>query len=102
METFGKLVRDNIPDMINDSKEKYAIDTISDDKYLEYLYIKLNEDIFNLIQNEDLEQLTDIMEVLFSICKEYGYSEESLLKKRIENKNKYGSFDKKILLKKIY
>lgn len=49
---------------------------------LEYLYVKLHEDIFRLFYNKGLDELTDVLELIFSIGEKYGYSYEDLLREK--------------------
>ena len=42
------------------------------------------------------------MEVIFALAKNLGYSEEDLIQKRNEKRDKRGGFDEKIILEKVY
>ncbi|MGM9530213.1 MAG: hypothetical protein ACI3VO_00095, partial [Intestinibacter sp.] len=50
----------------------------------------------------NLEEIADVVEVLFAIGKKYGYDEEDILEKRAQKKLKSGGFEKNIILKKTY
>lgn len=102
MESFGKLVRDNVPQILENQGNKCDVDTLNKDHALEYLYIKLQETIFDLVDTEDLDELADILEIVYTIGGKYGYSSEDIIKRMIEKKEEYGSFEKNLLLKKIY
>lgn len=102
MDSYNKLVRDNIPNIIRESGKVCDIDILDDNKILEYLYVKLNEEIFDLLYNESLDEVADILEVVFAIGKKYGFSEDEILRRRDEKKSIDGGFDKHILLKKVY
>lgn len=102
MESYGKLVRDNVPQMLESQGNKCDVDTLQEEIVLEYLYIKLQEEIFDLVDTGDIDELADILEIVYSIGEKYGYSSEDLYKRKIEKKEEYGGFKKNILLKKIY
>lgn len=51
------------------------------------------------IQDKNLEELADIMEVLFALANHLGYSDKELLYKRNEKLSKRGGFTKGIILK---
>lgn len=102
MKSYDKLVRDNIPDMIKKSGKQCDIDIIKDDRILEYLYVKLHEEIFELLDSENLDEIADVLEVVFSIGKRYGFTEDEMLIKRNEKKSQSGGFENHILLKNVY
>ncbi|MEF9991367.1 MAG: nucleoside triphosphate pyrophosphohydrolase [Romboutsia sp.] len=102
MEECKKLVRDNVPSIIENNGQKCDIDTLKDEYALEYLYIRLHENIFNLLDTESVDELADILEVVFSIGEKYGYTPEDIINKKEEIKSQYGVFEKNIFLKKIY
>ena len=92
----GKLVRDNIPDIIR-ADGKTPVTRILDQKeYLEELDRKLQEEVAEYQADKSMEELADILEVLSAICKARGYSSEDLLKVRDEKRRKRGGFEKRI------
>lgn len=101
MKYQEKLVRDNIPEIIRSSGKECNIETINNENILEYLYVKLYEETSELIEKQNLDELVDILELVFSIGKRYGYSEEEILNSRVEKKSIKGGFDSNILLKKL-
>lgn len=48
-----------------------------------------------------MEELADVMEVLFGLADSLGYSEEELLKARNRKLNEHGGFKKGIVLKSV-
>lgn len=102
MKVYDKLVRDNIPEIIEGSGKKCDVEVVSDDVALDYLYMKLKEETKELLEDKNLEEIADVMEVLFAIASKYGYSEEDVLSKRNEKKNDRGGFDDNLVLKNVY
>ncbi len=97
MEKYNKLVRDRIPDILDEKKIYYEKRIASPEEYKEELIKKLREEIGEFSENPSAEELADIMEVLDALKKlpEYENAEEVRMKKREER----GGFDEKIILK---
>ena len=102
MISYDKLVRDKIPEIIEASGKSCDVEIVSDEVALEYLYKKLNEEVNELLTDKNLDEVADVMEVLFAIANKYGYSEQDLLDKRNDKKTSRGGFEKNIVLKKTY
>lgn len=98
---YDKLVRDKIPEIIEGSGKQCEIEVLSDEKYLEMIDKKLDEELAEYHKDKNLEELADLLEVIFAATKARGYSIEKLEKVRAEKAEKRGGFDKKILLKKV-
>lgn len=102
MKGYDKLVRDRIPEIIESSGNKCEIEVVSDEIALEYLYKKLNEEVSELLEDKSLDEIVDVMEVLFAIGSKYGYSEEDVLNRRNEKKDARGGFEGNLILKKTW
>lgn len=98
---YNKLVRDKIPDIIKESKQIPEYVILSDEEYVTELDKKLKEETAEYQESKDIEDLADILEVLFAICKARGISEEKLLEVRREKARERGAFQDKILLKTV-
>ncbi|MDQ0461512.1 putative house-cleaning noncanonical NTP pyrophosphatase (MazG superfamily) [Clostridium sardiniense] len=94
-------MRDDIPKIIEESGNTCDIKIVMGKEKEKYLEKKLNEEVNEYLEDKNLEELTDIMEVLFALADNLGYSEEELLNKRAEKKSQRGSFKKGIILKKV-
>lgn len=96
---YNKLVRDKIPANINSMEGRncnYKI--LNDDEYLEELDKKLFEEAHEFIEEHSIEELADLMEVIFAIMKERNISIEDIENARKIKNNKKGSFNDKIYL----
>lgn len=102
MKVFDKLIRDRIPEIIENSGNHCEVEVVNDDVALEYLYKKLQEEVDELVEDKNLEEIADVVEVLFAIGGKYGYSEYDILKMRNEKRAKSGGFDKNIVLRKTW
>ena len=98
---YNKLVRDKIPKIIKNSGKKCQIEILSDEEYLQMLDKKLDEELAEYHQEQNIEELADLLEVLYATAKARGYSIEELEQVRVEKQKARGGFDKKILLKSV-
>ncbi len=62
---------------------------------------KLKEEVNEYLKDKNLEELADIMEVLFGLAHNLGYSEEELVEKRNCKLNQRGGFKEGIVLKSV-
>ena len=99
--TYNKLVRDKIPQIIEDSGKRCEMEVLSDERYLEMLDKKLNEELAEYQQEKSLEELADLLEVLYAVAVARGYSLKELEQVRAEKKDKRGGCAEKIFLIKV-
>ena len=98
---YNKLVRDNIPEIIEASGKTCETEILSDEEYLQMLDKKLDEELAEYHKDQNIEELADLLEVLYATAKARGYSIEELEQVRVEKKEARGGFDKKILLRYV-
>lgn len=101
MKVYNKLVRDKIPQVIEEDGRKCETSIVSKEQLLPLLEEKLKEEVNEFMQDRNLEELADIMEVVFGLAENLGYSEEELLKKREEKKEARGGFKEGVFLKTV-
>ena len=105
-KTFNKLVRDNIPNIINNNGEEAIIKTLSDEEYRIELYKKLLEETNEVIDSkstdETLEELADVLEIIRSIAKLNGKNINDIIELADQKKLKRGGFEKRIFLERTY
>lgn len=100
--TYNKLVRDRIPENINNKQGKtckYKI--LNDDEYLKELNKKVIEEANEFIEENSIEELADLMEVVKAIMKIKGYAVEQVKEAMENKKNKKGAFSNKIYLEYV-
>ena len=102
MKVYDKLIRDRIPEIIEASCSKCEVEVVSDEVALEYLYKKLGEEVDELLSDKNLDEIADVMEVLFAIGKKYGYREDEVLGRIYEKRYSRGAFEDNLILKKTY
>lgn len=102
MKVYNKLVRDKIPEIIEAGENKYDIRIADKEEHYELLEAKLQEEVKEFLEGKNLEELADVMEVLYGLADNLGYSEEDLNNERIEKRKKRGGFKRGIVLERVY
>ena len=93
----NKLVRDKIPAIINAQGKKANTRILNDAEYLRALEVKLDEEVSEYHKDRNLEELADILEVVYALAGITGGREELeriYAKKHVER----GGFAKRIYL----
>ena len=93
---MGKLVRDRIPEIIRNDGKKPIIEILSNEDYLKELDKKLNEEVAEYQADKSIEEMADILEVLYAVCEARGHSVEELLQVKESKREKRGGFKDKI------
>jgi predicted house-cleaning noncanonical NTP pyrophosphatase (MazG superfamily) len=93
---MGKLVRDKIPQIIREAGKIPIIRPLDNEEYLKELDTKLNEEVQEYQKDKSIEEMADIIEVLFAICEARGHSIDKLMQVRNDKKEKRGAFKEKI------
>ena len=99
---YNKLVRDNIPDIIEKDNEIPVTRILSIDEYRVELYKKLKEECNELISAKGREnilyEVADVFEVLKSIAELEGMSIDDVMEASKHKRLKRGGFSKRIFL----
>jgi predicted house-cleaning noncanonical NTP pyrophosphatase (MazG superfamily) len=97
MKFYNKLVRDKIPEILDQKGVMYEKRVASQDEYKDELIKKLREELEEFEPAQDIEELADIIEVIRALEKlpEYQHVEE-IRKKKAEER---GAFEERIILK---
>ena len=101
MPKYHKLVRDCIPEIIESTGKSCKIEILSDEDYLKMVDAKLDEELSEYHQDQNIEELADLLEVIRAAAVARGYTLEDLERVRAEKAAKRGAFEKKILLKEV-
>lgn len=98
MKIYNKLVRDKIPEIMISNGAKPVVRELNNEEYLLELNKKLQEEVTEYLESENIEELADIQEVILAILNLKKVSELEF-KNIIEDKVlKRGAFCKKIFL----
>ena len=98
MTQYNKLVRDRIPEMIRSAGEIPVTRILSYAEYLTCLEAKLDEEVQEFRQEKNLEELADILEVLYGLADCIGCSKDELHRACDQKRSERGGFDSRIFL----
>ena len=99
--TYRKLVRDRIPEIIEADGKTCICETLSDEDYISLLDQKLNEELAEYQESKSLEELADLLEVMQAVVKARGWTWEELERVRERKSVERGGFESKLLLKEV-
>lgn len=99
--TYDKLIRDKIPAIIESSGKIALTQELSDEEYLKALDQKLHEELAEYEEAHALEELADLLEVLYASALARGYSIEALETCRLKKREARGGFEEKLCLKEV-
>lgn len=101
---FNKLVRDKIPEILDKNGCEPEVETMLDYVYADALDQKLLEEANEVVgastKSEKIEEIADVLEVIYAIVENLGVSQEEVEQVRRSKKDSRGGFDKKLLLKR--
>ena len=97
----NKLVRNKIPEIIQNSSKIPHTHILSDESYLAELDKKLNEECAEYQADKSLEELADMLEVMCAIVEARGYTVEELENVRLKKREMRGGFEDKIFLEYV-
>lgn len=104
-QIYCKLVRDNIPEIIQNNGEKPVFRTLASEEYWEYL---LKKDIEELEEvrlansaEERKKELADKLELIKAMAEFNGFSLKNVIDEADKKALKNGGFEKRILLEKV-
>jgi predicted house-cleaning noncanonical NTP pyrophosphatase (MazG superfamily) len=95
---YNKLIRDKIPEYLESKDIKYKIHTATEKEYSQKLREKLQEEVKEFSEDNNIGELADIVEVIHALSYEIGLSPEELEKVRLKKKYERGGFNKNLIL----
>ena len=100
-KAYHKLVRDNIPAIIEATGASCETEILSEADYLRLLDTKLDEELAEYRRDRTVEELADLLEVIYACAAAKGCSREELEAIRVLKAARRGGFEKRILLKTV-
>ena len=101
MPIYYKLVRDKIPEIIENAGKIPYTRILDNDEYITELDRKLDEECAEFHKDKNVEELADIMEIVYALAEAIGNSPEELERVRKDKADKRGGFEKKIFLERV-
>ena len=98
---YNKLVRDNIPNIINETGNEYIIHIADEDEYKGKLLDKLKEETIEFLENPCEEEIADILEVIDGLINHYKFSIINIQDIKYKKSKVRGKFEKKIILERV-
>lgn len=102
MPTYNKLVRDNIPQVIEQTNKQFSARILSKEEYMVEVKKKMNEELKEYQQattnEEAVEELADILELMHAAVKIHGATIEQLEEVRRAKAERIGGFEKRVFL----
>jgi predicted house-cleaning noncanonical NTP pyrophosphatase (MazG superfamily) len=98
MSKPGKLVRDKIPEIIRAEGLEPIVHIASTGEYAERLRDKLREEVTEFLDSDnDVEELADVIEVVYALAELAGANREQLEALRGAKAEKAGAFDGRLV-----
>ena len=101
MITHRKLVRDKIPQIIENSGKTCQTRVLSDDEYITALDMKLREELNEYLADGSMEELADLLEVMMAAAEARGHTFDEVEAIRRDKAEKRGSFHDRIWLESV-
>lgn len=102
LPTYNKLVRDKIPEIIENDGKTFSSRILDQHEYLAELQKKSKEELVEYLSatsnEEALEELADILEILYALSEVHGFSPKKLEEVRKKKAEKRGGFQERIFL----
>ena len=95
---YNKLVRDKIPEIIAQQGESANTRILNGKEYTVALEQKLDEETAEFHKEKNLEELADILEVVYALADDLGYTKDELLDMYNQKHEKRGGFQNRIFL----
>ncbi len=99
--TYDKLVRDAIPQIIEENDETAVTHTADSDEYERRLAEKLDEEVAEVHESGDVMELADVLEVVYALAERKGVSRDELERLRAEKATERGGFEDGIVLERV-
>lgn len=103
-KVYNKLVRDNIPEIIEKNGETPVTRILSNEEYKSELEKKLYEEYNEVLEasgKDRIEELADMLEIIIALSKLENSNLDEVIEVSKQKTKKRGAFDKKIYLEKV-
>ena len=98
MMEFNKLVRDRIPEIIESEGSKAITRILDTEEYARCLEKKLDEEVAEYHESRKLEELADVLEVVYALAELGGHSREELNEVYQKKHEARGGFKERVFL----
>lgn len=98
---INKLIRDKIPEIIAANNQIATIHIADDKEYITKLEEKLQEETSEYLNSGNVEELADLVEVIYAILDSKKIDRKSFEQIRDEKARRNGVFNKKLILEMV-
>lgn len=102
MKIYNKLVRDNIPEIIEASGKTCSTKIVNHDETIDYLIKKFSEEIEEFQEAYSIEELADILEIVHGLAHHLNFDLVELESIRKQKSKERGGFEKSIVLNEVW
>ena len=101
VRTYNKLVRDRIPEIIEANGQTCVTKVLGQEEYLKMVDAKLTEELSEYYKDQNVEELADLLEVIYAAAEARGCSKEELENIRQQKARQRGGVRDRILLVEV-
>lgn len=98
MKKYNKLVRDKIPEILEEKKVRFKTHIATKKEYPDKLYEKLIEELEEFKAKPNMEEFADMLEVIDFIGKYYNFNLTDIKNVKKTKKEQKGGFNERIIL----
>ena len=98
---YRKLVRDRIPEIIEADGKQAVWHVLETTDFEQALRDKLQEEVDEFFESGDLEELADVLEVVYALAAQLGIDQAALEAMRQQKQVARGGFEKRLLLLEV-
>lgn len=95
---YNKLVRDRIPEFIEASGKRCKVQVLDEEAYVRMIDAKLDEELAEYHKDQTVEELADLLEVIYAAAAVRGYTVDQLEALRAAKAENRGRFENRLLL----
>ena len=101
MKTYDKAVRDRIHEIIQRSGKTCVTEVLPPAAFELKLREKLQEEVDEFLRSGSVEELADVVEVVYGILEMRGVAAERFEALRLAKKEERGGFSRRLVLKSV-
>jgi|SRR5579862_2320062 len=98
MKKVIKLARDRIPEIAAATNFKASFYVAEEQEYRERLRTKLQEEVDEYLTDNTVEELADILEVVYALAQNHGVAMGQLEAVRVNKVHERGAFKKRLII----
>ncbi|MBY7123566.1 nucleoside triphosphate pyrophosphohydrolase [Bacillus sp. 16GRE42] len=106
MPIYNKLVRNRIPEIIENNRKTFTTRILDEKEYIEEVSKKTQEELAEYLEAESkehkVEELADLLELVNALAQYEGVTLEDVEKVRKQKAEKRGGFQERIFLVEVH